>query len=329
MATAVPFPTELPVGYEWFDDEPVFDPERHLALEEPESITMLTDLGYSAADITGKATTVACSTPFRLLSDEGADVMLAVARRLRPFARPAGVRIERMTRGGCYRSRWLRDLCISPEVNDHFGRIWGIDVAPHAMPMHLGHINYDPSVANTTIDKWHHDTLPLDYVMTVTDPANVPGGRFEYFTGTKAEAAALSAAGEEPPADRVIAPDFPGPGYAIALHGDMIVHRAAPLTELAERISMVNGYVAADTTLDVQSRTEDLILVDDHEALWTEWARFAAWRAKGRLDAIVETMEFTNDREAAAAQLEAAMVDVQHAIDHMRDTAGHTQISHY
>jgi len=329
MATAVPFPTELPTGYEWFDDEPVFDPERHLALEEPAQITMLTDLGYTDDDIAGKATPVACTTPFRLLTDEGAEIMLAVARRLRPFARPAGHRIERMVRGGCYRSRWLRDLCISPEVNDHFGQIWGIEVAPHAMPAHLGHINYDPSVADTQIDKWHHDTLPLDYVMAVTDPAKVPGGRFEYFTGTKAEAAALFAAGQQPPAERVIAPDFPGPGYAIALHGDMIVHRAAPLTELAERISMVNGYVAADTSLDVQSRTEDLIVVDDHEVLWTEWARFAAWRAQGRLAEIVEELPFSNDRDATAAKLEEAMVDVQHAIDHMRDHGERTTISHY
>ena len=55
-------------------------------------------------------------------------------------------------------------------------------------------------------------------------------------------------------------------GYAIALHGDMVVHRAAPLVKLKERISMVNGYVALDTTVDEQSRTADLIIVDDHGA---------------------------------------------------------------
>ena len=64
-----------------------------------------------------------------------------------------------------------------------------------------------------------HITIALDYVMMVTDPAQLPGGRFEYFRGTKGEAAALAAEGRTPP------PDFPGPGYAIALHGNMVVHR--------------------------------------------------------------------------------------------------------
>ncbi|MYK75994.1 MAG: hypothetical protein F4016_03565, partial [Acidimicrobiaceae bacterium] len=104
MGVAVPFPETQPAGYEWFDDEPAFDPERHLQLEEPEEVVMLADLGYDQAEIATKATPVAASSPFRILSDEGATVMLGVARRLRSFARPAGNRIERMSRGGCYRS---------------------------------------------------------------------------------------------------------------------------------------------------------------------------------------------------------------------------------
>ena len=116
MGVAVPFPTTQPAGYEWFDDEPVFDSEVHLQLEDPDTVVMLSDLGYDQAEIATKATPVAASSPFQMLSDEGAAVMLATARRLRAFARPAGNRIERMVRGGCYRSRWLRDLCISQEV---------------------------------------------------------------------------------------------------------------------------------------------------------------------------------------------------------------------
>ena len=279
----MPFPTAQPAGYDWFDDEPAFDPARHLQLEEPHGVVMLADLGYDHAEIATKATPVAASSPFRILSDEGAAVMLEVARRLRAFARSAGNRIERMSRGGCYRSRWLRDLCTSPDVSDHLELIYGTAIAPHPMPVHLGHINYEPSSVDAAIDKWHHDTLPLDYVMAVTDPALVPGGRFEYFLGTKHEAASLAASDRTPPPESIVVPEFGGPGYAIALHGDMVVHRAAPLTTLTERISMVNGYVSLDTSQDDQSRTADLIIVDDHESLWTEWAKTAAWRSSGRL----------------------------------------------
>lgn len=327
MAAALPFPDVQPAGYEWFDDEPVFDPARHLALTEPDSVVMLADLGYSATEIATKATPVAASSPFRILSDDGAEVMLSVARRLKQHAKPAGERIERMTRGGCYRSRWLRDLCMSAEVTEHLEAIYGIEVAPHPMPLHLGHINFEPSAIDTSIDKWHHDTLPLDFVMAVTDPADVAGGRFEYFLGTKHEAAEMAEAGATPPPDRTVAPAFGGAGWAIALHGDMVVHRAGPLDELCERISMVNGYVATDRTLDEQSRTLDLLAVDDRELLFTEWARFAAWRSIGRLQHLVDTLAFNPDNDVVAAQLEDAIADATRAANEMR--RDNVAISHY
>ena len=327
MGVAVPFPAIQPAGYEWFDDEPAFDPERHLGLEDPAEVIMLADLGYDHHEIATKATPVAASSPFRILSDEGAAVMLRVARRLRSFARPAGDRIERMVRGGCYRSRWLRDLCISQDVSDHLERIYGIAVAPHPMPLQMGHINFEPARIDAAVDKWHHDTIPLDYVMPVTDPASVVGGRFEYFLGTKHEAAALAAEGRTPPPERTVAPDYAGPGYAVALQGDMVVHRAGPLTEPCERISMVSAYVALDTSVDEQSRTTDLIIVDDQMALWAEWAKMAAWRSKGRLQSLIDELQFTSDRDAVVARLESAVADVHQAIDAMR--AGERMTEHY
>ncbi len=327
MGTAVPFPQTQPRGYEWLDGEPAFDAERHLQLEEPVEVVMLADLGYDAAEIATKATPVALSSPFRMLSDEGAAIMLETARRLRCFTRPAGERIERTVRGGCYRSRWLRDLCLSAEVTAHLEAIYGIQIAPHPMPVHLGHLNYEPSQIDRAIDKWHHDTLPLDYVLAVTDPAKVAGGRFEWFGGTKHEAAELADAGQQVSEERTVAPDFPGPGYAVALHGDMVVHRAGPLDEMCERISMVNGYVATDATVDEQSRTSDLIGIDDPEVLWAEWAKFAAWRTQRHLARLVDDLEFTSDRDAVIAQLEDAIADAQRAIAEMR--AGKRDLLHY
>jgi hypothetical protein len=327
MGIAIPFPTSQPVGYEWLDDEPSFDADTHLQLESPTDIVMLADLGYDDEEIATKATPVAASSPFRILSDDGAAILLESARRLRSYVRPAGDRIENMLRGGCYRSKWLRDLCISQELSTHLESIYGIPIAPHPMPMHLGHINFEPERIETAIDKWHHDTLPLDFVMMVTNPNEVDGGRFEYFVGTKHEAAELSSQGLTPPVDRTVAPNFPGPGYAIALHGDMVVHRAGPLHNLDERISMVNGYVALDTSVDEQSRSADLIAIEDHEALWTEWAKMAAWRSQGRLSNLIETMPFTSDKDAVIAELESAIADTQRAIDEMQ--AGERQMKHY
>ncbi len=327
MSVAVRFPSTQPPGYSWLDDEPSFDAARHLQLEAPATTTSLVEFGYSPEMIAPSATSVAVSAPFRVMSDEGAAVLLDTCRRLRGFAKRAGNRIENTVRGGCYRSRFLRDLCTDPSLTELMSQIYGCDVAPHTMPLHLGHLNYEPSNVHEAVDKWHHDTIPLDFVMIVSDPNQLPGGRFEYFVGTKAEAAELASRGERPPADRVVAPDFPGPGHAIALHGDMVVHRGGPLTEQAERITMVNAYVALDRTKADQSRSRDLIGVDDESHLYTEWVKHVAWRSEGRLAALVESTGFGLDRDQAIDALEAAVADVTRAIDDMR--AGQRDAEHY
>ena len=318
MSVAVPFPQVRPDGYEWLDDEPAFDPTLHLDIQAPTGVTMLTDLGYRLDEIAATATPVAFSTPFRILSDDGAAVLLDTARRLRAFQTNARDRIENMVRGGCYRSRWLRDLCLSSEVTEMMAQVYGTAVAPHSMPLHLGHLNYEPASVGDAVDKWHHDTLALDYVMMVSDPTTLPGGRFEVFLGTKDDAATLAAAGKRPPTDRVLVPDFPGPGWAIALHGNMVVHRGAPLDSSAERITMVNGYVSLDRSGDDQSRSRDLVGIDDPAVLATEWARHAAWRGVGRLQKVVDDLPFGIDNERAADQLEEAITDVQLAIRDLR-----------
>jgi len=324
---AVPFPTTRPSGYDWFKDEPKFDAARHLQLEKPEDKIYLKDLGYPAQEINTKASPVAASSPFRVLSTEGAEILLQVARQLRAHA-VSCERTDSMVRGGCYRSKWLRDLCVDSSLTEQMSEIYEVDVAAHTMPLHLGHINFSPEDLSRAVDKWHHDTIPLDFVMMVTDPATLAGGQFEYFLGTKHEMSQLAREGKSPPADRVVAPNFPGPGSAIALHGDMIVHRGAPLTEVGERISMVNAYVALDTSGDDQHRHKDLTLVDDPEVLYAEWAKHAAWRARNRLDTLINELEYTPDRKLVAEELDKAISDVNQAIADMRDDGKH-DLHHY
>jgi hypothetical protein len=324
---AVPFPKSLPSGYEWFEGEPKFDPGIHLSLEKPTHKIFLSDLGYTDDEIKTKATNVAASSPFRVLSEEGAKVLLSVARSLRQHAISCE-RIENMVRGGCYRSKFLRDLCIEPSITDLLSEVYGQEIAPHTMPVHLGHMNYSPEDLSRAVDKWHHDTLPLDYVMMVSDPTTLSGGQFEYFLGTKAEMADLSKQGRTPLKEKIVAPEFPGPGYAIALHGDMVVHRGAPLNKSGERISMVNGYVSMDTHADDQHRHKDLRLVDDPECLYSEWAKHSAWRAKNRLDSLISELEFSSDRHAIANSLEEAIKDVSQTISDIRDDDEH-RMHHY
>ena len=69
-----------------------------------------------------------------------------------------------------YRSKFLRDLCLSDEVSLFLSDIAGISLSPHTIPHQLGHINFNPLELEKNIDKWHVDTLTFDYVLFVTDP---------------------------------------------------------------------------------------------------------------------------------------------------------------
>jgi hypothetical protein len=328
-ANVLPFSVQ-PSEFEWLENEPTFDPAIHLQLELPAQILTLDEFGYGDDEIAKTASRVAATSAFRVLSDDGAAVMLDLARRLESFAQP-NPRIQRSVRSGCHRSRWLRDLCVSPEVTAHLCTIYGVDVAPHPIASQLGHLNYAPTAVGEAVDKWHHDTLALDYVMMVADPKVLDGGDFEYFVGTKAEVAAFADRGVRPPADRCVSVEWPGPGFAVALHGNMVVHRGGPLHQTGERISMVNGYIATDVRVDDQTRNVDLFHVDEPVTLAREWARYAAWRSSRRLDLLIDDMDHADaaaDPVEVAQRLEHALRDVEVAIADLQRT-DRPEIHHY
>jgi hypothetical protein len=173
----------------------VFNPLTHLQLEKPETVFSLADLGYDDEDVKRAPVPFAATSVFRVLSDEGAAVLYQVVKRLEPFA-ASNERIERCVRGGVYRSKFLRDLCLCTKVTEFLSELAGIELMPHTIPHQLGHINYNPQKIGSNVDKWHVDTLRFDYVMFVTDPTKNSGGQFQYFKGTKHDMAALKAEGK-------------------------------------------------------------------------------------------------------------------------------------
>jgi hypothetical protein len=313
LADAISFPQRLPAGFEPLADEPDYDPARHLALTLPESIVRLHELGYAADAVAGCPSDLAITGAFRILSDEGLAALREVALKLEPYV-TGGSRIERMVRGGAYRSRFLRDFCRCPVVTAHMSAIAGIALAPHTIAMHLGHLNYAPADLDRPVDRWHHDTLGFDYVLMLSDPNQLEGGRFQYFRGTKAEAEALAADGQTPPESRVVSPPFPDAGWAVLQQGNMVVHRATRLTRRAERITMVNAYIPRDTSWADICTVEGLKKVDPSHVILTEWARHKAWLTRGRLDRLIAELPFTDDRAALVAALRRAIAEAEAAI---------------
>jgi hypothetical protein len=226
-------------------DDPAFDPSIHLALEQPDNILTLSELGY-ALEIDGTTPTpIAATSCFRILSDEWVATLQHVCKQREAFT-SSNPRIENCVWAGVYRSSFLRDFSLSPDVAEHLSILMQTPLFPHTMGHQLSHINYPPSVIGNNVDKWLYDTLGVDYVMFVIDPNKVQGGEFEYFLGTRDEFADLSKSGEPVPLKRTVAPDLPGAGYAILMQGNYVVHRAKALLEKGDRITLVNGYTYGD-----------------------------------------------------------------------------------
>jgi hypothetical protein len=304
LANTLEFPSISPDGFPALEREPVFDPARHLALERPERIVTLHDLGYAPEEVAACPTELGITSCFRILSDEGVACLLEVAHNLAPYIR-GNERISRTVRGGAYQSRFLRDLCRSPEVTHWISEICGAPMMPHSIPHQLGHLNYNPLKLGENVDKWHVDTLRIDYVMFVTDPNELEGGEFQYFLGTRQEARAIHDAGQKLPADRTITPRLPGAGYAVLQQGNMVVHRATGLRRTGERITMVNGYVPADPDFPDYTRFDQLYLADPPHIAASEYARHVAWVGRERLQAFIDRAVYSADRTALAGELDA------------------------
>ena len=321
LNTPINFPNTLPDGYHYIDNEPTYDSNIHLALEFPKDSHNLHDLGYSQEEIDKCPTDYGVSGVTRLLSDEGVRVLMKTAQSLRKYSSSGGERIQHLLRGCVYRSKFLRDLCLCPKVSEFLSQIYGIPVAPHSIPLHLGHFNFAPDDLTRAVDKWHIDTIGFDYVMMVSDPNQQVGGRFQYFLGTKREIQEIKDNNQSIPEDRIISPEFPGPGYIIVMQGNMVVHRGAKLEQPFDRVTMVNGYVPLNLDSVDPSRFFDLKTVDPHQLLFPEWARHKAWLSKGKLNRIIEELPFTDDRELIINKLKSAIEDVETAIKDLSDSS--------
>lgn len=321
LNTPINFPNTLPDGYHYIDNEPTYDSNIHLALEFPKDSHNLHDLGYSQEEIDKCPTDYGVSGVTRLLSDEGVRVLMKTAQSLRKYSSSGGERIQHLLRGCVYRSKFLRDLCLCPKVSEFLSQIYGIPVAPHSIPLHLGHFNFAPDDLTRAVDKWHIDTIGFDYVMMVSDPNQQVGGRFQYFLGTKKEIQEIKDNNQSIPEDRIISPEFPGPGYIIVMQGNMVVHRGAKLEQPFDRVTMVNGYVPLNLDSVDPSRFFDLKTVDPHQLLFPEWARHKAWLSKGKLNRIIEELPFTDDRELIINKLKSAIEDVETAIKDLSDSS--------
>jgi len=195
------------------------------------------------------------------------------------------------------------------------------------MPHQLAHLNYLPLAPGENVDKWHTDTLQVDYVIFITDPNRVKGGEFQYFNGTREEMAELRARGEPVPLERIIAPRMPGPGYAVLMQGDHVVHQARGVKE-GERITLVNGYTYLDSAARDYSAIGQLVHADPERTVIAEYARHMALRCRSRLDGCIDRPDFETDAKGKAQQLRRARLELDDAIAQL-ESLGHEDMRHF
>ena len=136
---------------------------------------------------------------------------------------------------------FLKELCESPKLNDFISELAGGRVLPHPMRFYQGHVNLKPEQASEDVDKWHTDTVALDFVLLATDPSQFQGGHFEYLKCTKGQAIRSLIREEWEP--QVVKVKFPAAGYAVLQQGNLVVHRASQVTEGHERTTLVQSYI--------------------------------------------------------------------------------------
>ena len=220
----------------------------------------------------------------------------------------------RSVRGSIYRSEFLRGMYEDASVLALLRELAQAPLEPHPVSHHAIHINYAPDDLARNVDQWHRDVISFDYVLMVSDPRPMRGGRFEYFLGPVEEGRELLESGAGLPPERVASPDFPGPGWAVLQQGHRVLHRAARLEERYPRITIVGSYWTPLPELDDPTDLPTIVRVDGPEIALVEWSRFQACVAAHRLEHFAATKtdfarptrELQEELRAIAARLEAA-----------------------
>ena len=303
--------TTAPPGYDRLTSDVAWDPARHLALERPERVTMLEEWGPDAAATA--LSPVAITSPFRLLSDEGVATLRAICGELERYA-VGDERIAKKVRGSIYRSEFLQGMYQDESVLAFLRELAQAPLEPHPVSHHAIHINYAPDDLGRNVDQWHRDVISFDYVLMVSDPRPMRGGRFEYFLGSVEEGRALLESGAGLPPERIASPEFPGPGWAVLQQGHRVLHRAARLEERYPRITIVGSYWTPLADQDDPTDLPTIVRVDGPEIALVEWSRYQARVAARRLEHFAATKtdfarppgELQQELRAIAARLEEA-----------------------
>jgi hypothetical protein len=302
-----------PPGYERIRSDVAWD-SGYLDFEGPERVYTLEEFGEGAAG-PAALSPVAITTPFRFLNEDGVAILQTLCAELEQFA-GGDERIAKRVRGSIYRSEFLRGMYAEPALLEFLRGLAEAPIEPHPVSHHAVHINYAPDDLSRNVDQWHHDVVSFDFVLMVSDPRPMKGGRFQYFFGPVEEGRDLLVSGGDLPPERVRSVDFPGPGWAVFQQGHRVLHRAARLEERYPRITMVGSYYTPHPEIADPTELGSLRKVDGRDIALVEWSRYTALVAARKLQRFAETKtDFSLSLEELHDELAASISDVEHALE--------------
>lgn len=305
-----------PPGYGRLESDVPWDPA-YVEIVPPERVILLEEWGEDAPGPTALSP-VAITMPFRFLSDDALEILQAICAELERDA-SGDERIAKRVRGSIYRSEFLRGMYHDPAIIEFLCGLAQAPLEPHPVSHHAIHINYAPDDLSRNVDQWHRDVISFDYVLMLSDPRPMKGGRFQYFLGSVEEGKQLLESGSGLPPGRVVSAEFPGPGWAVLQQGHRVLHRAARLEERYQRITIVGSYWTPLPNLDDPTDLASLLKVDGREIALVEWSRYQALVAARRLEHFAEAMtDFRRPLEELQAKLReiaAGLEDTAEAFD--------------
>ncbi|KAK4897615.1 hypothetical protein LTR27_004761 [Elasticomyces elasticus] len=278
-----------------------FTPREHLAFEEPESVLMMTDIGFS--EDTG-VSPVAVSQPFRLFTPECIqkfrDEVLS-EEVLEKCSYKSNLAAMQLRGYAPKYAPFTHAAWHDPETLAIVSKIAGVDLIPN-MDFEIGHINVSvksekqalaerEAVESSTdgskpweddkpVVGWHRDSYPFVCVTMLSDCTNMIGGETAL---KKADGGVLRVRG-------------PGMGCAVVMQGRYITHQALRALGAQERITMVTSFRPKSPFLpddSVLSTVRGISVLSD---LYYEFGTYRLEMLQERIKAQLKSMK--DDRAA-------------------------------
>ena len=235
-------------NFEIASDEPPYDPDIHLAPTEPEFVVLLD--GYRSVPKAPKLdrpiasngeSQLAYTGPFRLLSDEGYQVLRKILQRELAH-KESNDRWSAFIRNAGYRSKWLQDFNRCPRVLKHLSLMTGdVSLLPTAFQNSYSHVNVGYATERN-VDSWHRDSVPYVLILLACDMSQTVGGELQLIEREPEEAFRLIEEYKgKLPKDLIRPIDYLGSNSCILMQGEFSGSKSL-FTEKINRIMMSSDF---------------------------------------------------------------------------------------